>query len=196
MNLNSSKLLCASILMNIFFATEGSATHYIYDWEARSLSLDGMPSESIDFSKNGSFLFTISFSGGWLSSDNYFELNAITRDDSRIRFSYLPSLDVGEGLPIYLGLVDFFSPPIFCADEYVVREDSFDALMHFNNQRCNGAESYTNRGGYFVKGYGYDDAASTYRIDVSAVPLPAGSALLLSAISLLGLTRLRRRKIG
>ncbi|MCF8487193.1 MAG: hypothetical protein K9G71_18530 [Rhodobacteraceae bacterium] len=195
MNLSLSKLLCASILVNFFFASEGSAAHYVYDWETRSLTLDGTPSDALDLSKNGSSLFTISFSGGWLSSDNYFELNAITRDDSRIRFSYLPSLNVGEGLPISTSSLDF-TRPIVCANEYVVRENSFDALMPYNNRRCNGAESYNNRGGYFVRGYGYDDAASTYRIDVSAVPLPAGSALLLSAISLLGLTRLRRRKIG
>lgn len=188
-----ARFLCASVLASSMFAAQASASQYIYDWETRILTFDGAPTEAIDFSVNGSFLFTISFSGGWLSGDNYFELETVTRNDSRVRFTYLPELNVGSGLPISTSFLDF-TQPVFCANEYKVRSSSFDALLSYNNERCGGESTHVRKGGYFVAGYGEDDAASTYRVDISPVPLPAGAGLLLSALTGLSYLRFRKRR--
>lgn len=183
----------AITLAGLVFAGSAQAATYVYDFDERALSLDGIEQSRLDFKIGSHFDLRFTFDGEWLSGDNWLVIPITTYAGSRITFDLIPKKTNALPLPLDVHL-EF--DPMKSATAYRFTGDSFIAYLDWNAFRCRDYDIcvFDDRFATFLHGWGTEARESTYHVSVSPVPLQGSLfSLLLGLGGVAALSNLSRR---
>ncbi|MCF1710270.1 hypothetical protein L0V05_15765 [Tabrizicola sp. J26] len=188
------------LIASVLIGTAAQAATYEYDYDKKTLSLDGQVQSKIDFKLGSKFDIRFTFDDGWLSSDNPLGIKSVVHDGTRITFSPRPMSSSALDFWLSAGLLPTFSTQTGFRS---LPGGSFSAYWDWNGRDCRTygySCAYEDNFFSFIGGYGSEPRESTYSITVSSVPVPhsvIGLASFMVALFAVGnLTRRRGRHSG